>query len=107
MQHIPEKGWKHLKALQGNLLAAACERIFDKIDRISLARKGREHESYLELWKMLHDEDADISLMFDDLKRSTAMMKLASWKAHNLLSDQDLEGFTQETQNRIRILSEM
>lgn len=45
--------------------------------------------------------------MFDDLKRSNALMKLASWRANNLLSDHDLEHVTEETQHRLKLLEEI
>ena len=107
MRSIPEKDWKQLRRLHDKMLAMACERIFHEIETILKARKGREHESYLKLWKMLREEDEEIAVMFDDLKRSNATMKLASWRANNLLSDDDLESFTEETQHRIKALEEM
>ncbi len=49
----------------------------------------------------MREEDKEISLMFDDLKRSTAIFKLAMWKRNRILSDEDFEEFTEETQERI------
>ncbi len=39
--------------------------------------------------------------MFDDLKRSNAIFKLAMWKRNGILSGEDFEELTEETQNRI------
>ena len=36
-------------------------------------------------------KDEEISLMFDDLKRSTAIFKLAMWKKNGVLSGEDFE----------------
>jgi hypothetical protein len=35
------------------------------------------------------------------MKRSTAIFKLAMWKRNGILSDDDFEEFTEETQQRI------
>lgn len=107
MQRIPEKDWKQVKALKEKLLTMACERIFEKIELILQARKGHEHESYLKLWKMLRHEDEEIARMFDDLKRSNALIKLASWRTNHLLSDHDLNGFSEETQHRIQVFERL
>ena len=104
MQNIPEKDWKQLKVLHDKLLTMACEKIFDEIEIMLKARKGKEHESYLKLWDFLQSEDKEIAIMFNDLKRSNAMLKLASWKRNNLLSEGDLKYFTDETQNYIKAL---
>jgi len=105
MRNIPEKDWQQLRTLKDDMLDNACERIFKKIDKISKSRKGREHESYLKLWKILKEEDEAISIMFDDLKRSNAFMKLIALRRNNLLSDNDLELFTEETQSIIKELA--
>ena len=107
MHQIPERDWKHLRTLKESVLAEACERIFEDIEDILQTRQGNEHESYLKLWKLLRHGDEDIATMFDDLRRSNALMKLASWTANNLLSDDDLQGFTEETRQRIRIIESL
>lgn len=98
---IAEKDWKKLRALKDEALNIACERIFYKIDNIIEARGAQSYKYYLKLWKVMKKEDKEISLMFDDLKRSTAIFKLAMWKKNGILSDDDFEELTEETQNRI------
>jgi len=56
---------------------------------------------------MIESEDKEIALMFDDVKRSTAIFKLARWKMKGLLSDADLERFTKETQERIQLICDI
>lgn len=102
MYQIPERDWKHLRTLKERVLAEACERIFQELEQILQTRRGNEHQSYLKMWKMLQHEDEDIATMFDDLRRSNAIAKLASWRVNNLLSDADLQGFSEETQQYIQ-----
>ena len=51
----------------------------------------------------MKEEDKDISLMFDDLKRSTAIFKLAMWKKNGILSKESFEELSKETQEHIDI----
>ncbi len=105
MPSIPEKDWKQLRALEDVMLKTACNRVFEKIEKISKARKGSEHESYLKVWELIQQENNKISIMFDDLRRSNALMKLAAWRRNRLLSDQELAQFTEKTQNSIKALA--
>ena len=98
---IPERDWKKLRVLKDAALNIACERIFQNISKLIESRGAESHKYYLKLWKVLQKEDKEISLMFDDLKRSTAIFKLAMWKKNRILSGEDFEELTEETQKRI------
>jgi len=103
-QKIPEKDWKKLRSLKDTALNIACERIFYKINSVIASRGAESHKYYLKLWKLMRAEDKEIGLMFDDLKRSTAIFKLAMWKKNGILSDEDFEALTEETQKRIDLI---
>ena len=98
---IPEKDWKKLRSLKDSSINIACERIFQKIKILIESRGSESHKYYLRLWKVMEKEDKEISLMFDDLKRSTAIFKLGMWKKNGVLSGEDFEELTEETQKRI------
>jgi hypothetical protein len=98
---IPERDWKKLREKKDTMLNIACERIFLKIKKIIESRGAESHKYYQKLWKVMEEEDKEISLMFDDLKRSTAIIKLAMWKKNGILSGEDFEELTEETQKRI------
>jgi hypothetical protein len=101
MSSVSEKDWKMLINIQKRLLNSACEIIFQRIEQISSNRKGREHESYLELWKIINKEDDVIAEMFDDLRRSNAVWKIAALKHYGVLTDDQLALFSQETQDNV------
>lgn len=107
MRHIPESDWKKIRDMKNQVLSISCNKIFEKIDQISSKRKGKEHESYLKLWKLLNKEDKEISIMFDDLKRNNAVIKLASWKHNGLISDEKMAEFTNETQQSVELFNQI
>ncbi len=53
MKQIPEKDWKKLRDMKDEMLGIACERIFSKVEKIAEHRQGREHEAYLDLFKLV------------------------------------------------------
>jgi len=105
MRDIPETDWKKLRSLKTRVLNEACSRILDAVPKILQNRNGREHEAYLELWKLLQEQDDLIALMFNDFKRSTAFYKLAAWLEHGLVSEDDLALFSEETQAIIKLIN--
>jgi len=101
---IPEGDWKKLRALKEPALNITCERIFQKIRRLVESRGADSYEYYLKLWALLREEDKELSLMFDELKRSTAIFKLAMWKKNGILSDESFNELSEETRNHIDLI---
>lgn len=106
MRSVPESDWKKLRAMKDAVLNIACERIFEKLEEVMDKRDGKEHEAYLQLWKILKQEDRKLSIMFDDLKRSNAIHKLAAWKHYRVISEVRFAEFSDETQQTIKLLNE-
>ena len=105
MSVIPEKDWKIIRSMKDRVLDLACERILVKVSK-TIKEEENAHARYLELWKVLESENEDIAIMFDDLKRSNAFIKLASWKSHGLIVDNDMKSLSKETQEKVRRLNE-
>ena len=104
MKTIPEKDWKILKGIKDRLLHMACERAIDRVSRIIKKSKGRAHDAYLEIWSTLKDEDIKIGRMFDDLRRSNAIMKITEMVRAGIMSSNELEAFTEETKSIIKAI---
>ncbi|MBY4677295.1 hypothetical protein [Marinobacterium arenosum] len=99
--NIPERDWKRLRSMKQELLNEACQQIFDKVEAICRQRDNDPHAAYLKLWKLLSAEDEKIVEMFDDHRRSTALLKLIYLRQYGFLSDDDLALFSEETQQEL------
>jgi hypothetical protein len=106
MRAIPETDWKKLRALKTRALNDACARILDAVAQTVQNSDGREHEVYLALWELIHEQDDVIASMFDDFKRSTAFSKLAAWQRHGLVTERDMALFTEETQATVKAINQ-
>jgi len=108
MSSIPEKDWKLFRKLQSELTAKACELVFRQVNNIANVRSGKEHESYLDLYRLIETEDAKIAEMFNNPTRNNVILKIVTLKKYDVLSVEQLEMFSEETQefvNRILNLS--
>ncbi len=86
--------------MKDELLDIACSRILDKTQMIIDNRNEGSHSAYLKLWKLVDQEDEKISEMFDNLKRSTALYKIAALVRNDLIDEERLKEFSEETQEK-------
>ena len=101
MNAIAEKDWKLLRSMKDEKLNLACEQILERVGS-EINNKGDEnHKAYLEVWKKVQSGDNNIAAMFNDLRRSNAIVKLAAWKRNGLLTESELNGFSKETQSAV------
>ncbi len=105
MRTIPEKDWKQMRSIKERVLDDACARILTRVESIVQNREGRNHAAYLALWALLDKEDDKIALMFNDFKRSTALLMLAQWHSSGLVPESDLALFSEETQNTVKAIT--
>lgn len=105
MSSIPEKDWKLLRAMKDEKLNQACGGILERIEA-ELKNKGKEnHKAYLEVWEVVNSSNREIAEMFDDLRRSNAVLKLASWRRYGLLTEKELNEFSEETRSTIEAIA--
>jgi hypothetical protein len=95
---IPEKDWKLFRKLQSELTAKACDLVFIQVNNISSVRAGKEHQSYLDLYRLIETEDAKIAEMFNNPTRNNVRLKIVTLKKNEVLSDEQLKMFSEETQ---------
>ncbi|WP_076543131.1 hypothetical protein [Shewanella sp. UCD-KL21] len=106
MSSVPEKDWKLFRKLQVELTANACELVFKQVDNIANHRVGKEHQSYLDLYRLIEVEDSKIAEMFNNPTRNNVLLKIVALKNHGVLSDEQLHLFSEETQEFVsRMLS--
>jgi len=102
MDHdIREKDWKTARSMFDGLLELAFERVIEKTSQI-IDNNDSNAEKYHNLRKTLRDEGKQISSMFDDFKRSAAIQQISLWKHSGLLTDEQFDMFSPETQDRIK-----
>lgn len=104
---FPERDWKHLRELHLVALDRYCARILEESAAIIADSATSPHERYLRLYRLFGERDATMATAFDDLRRSTATRRLASIVALDLLTRDELNGFTPQTRDTAIGLSEL
>jgi hypothetical protein len=101
MHDIAPADWKVFKALRVVALERFCERVLADVMRIASDAAKTKHQRYLAIYQLMHERDAEINPIFDTLRRSTAIRQIVSFRAHDLLTAEELRQFSPELVSRI------
>jgi hypothetical protein len=105
-KNIPERDWRLLRSLHRTALERYCSRVLDECAAVACSN-GSAHERYGRLYRLLQDRDDDIAAAFNDLRRSTAVQRLAAMINLGVVTDADLSAFTSSTSEGAMALAEI
>jgi len=98
---IAEKHWKYLRKIQPEMLAALCARINRQAMDLLQSGALSELEKYQRLYKHVRDCDKVVADCFDDWRRSNMLLKVASLRHEDLLTDEHLGHLSDETRELV------
>jgi len=104
MKAISENDWKLLRSMKDAKLNEVCEQVLGTVGSVIINKGSENHKAYLEVWEKIQTGDSDIAEMFNDIRRSNAILKLVAWKRYGLLTESELNGFSEETRSTIKAI---
>ena len=78
-----------------------CKQILLEIELINSDHTKSFHQKYLDIYEVLHQRNQEVAQTFDNLRRSTALVQLASMKGRGLVTEDEFLRFSQETQDAV------
>ncbi|MCW3054647.1 MAG: hypothetical protein JWN14_3817 [Chthonomonadales bacterium] len=102
---ISEPDWKLFRRLQPLCLDRFCQRVLAEIDHITADTEKTHHERYLDIFQLIKQRDKELEYAFDAPRRSTALQQLAYIYAHDLLTPEEMAGFSVETRDAVRMMA--
>jgi hypothetical protein len=99
---IPESDWREFKRVHAELLERFCARILEEVAAAAKSTQGTAQERYARVSKLIDERDDELVNAFGDFRRSTAEMQLFIMRRMGLLTDDDLDGFSEQTRMRLR-----
>lgn len=102
MNQIKESDWKLFRTLRPIALNRYCQRVLEDTSRILAASDQTAHQKYLAVYKLIDERDKDIEQTFNDLRRSTAALRLAMMMRLDLITEEELKAFSEEMQDRLK-----
>jgi hypothetical protein len=96
MHAIAESDWKVLRDLKTRALERCCQHILDAVRLASDAPAATAHERYLRVFRLIEEQDKELSEMFDDLRRSNATWRIGMMRNAGLITDEEYARFSEE-----------
>lgn len=106
-RQFPEKDWKLLRQLAPVALERFCGRVLREATAVANAPGKTNHKRYLELYKLMKEQDRDLASAFNDDRRSTALHKLARIYSLGLLTEDEFGAFSEETRDTALFLASL
>ena len=104
---FPESDWRLLRVVHRAALDRYCAGVLAECAETIQEVEFASHERYLRLFRLLKDHDESVANAFNDLRRSTALQRLASMIALGVVTDEELGGFSVATRDSAVALADI
>lgn len=104
---FPERDWKYLRSIERSVLERYCVRVLKESLAIIDDADTAPHDRYLRLFRLLDERDRTMARAFNDMRRSTAFRRLASWVELELVREDELSRFSPAIQESATGLAEI
>ncbi|HKC84988.1 MAG TPA: hypothetical protein VKG02_03365, partial [Blastocatellia bacterium] len=84
--------------------SVCCQRVLDDSERLHGDSSHSAHERYIAIYRIFDERDKEVARLFNDLRRSTALLQIAALKGRGLLTEEEFARFSQETQGWVAAL---
>lgn len=101
MQDIPERDWKLLRELAPVALNRFCDQILREATAIAADTTATPHDRFGRLFDLIKQQDREVAIMFDDRRRSTALLKIIAIHTRKMFTAEEFARFSQETRQRV------
>ena len=81
------------------MLERFCQRTLVEVERVISDSSSSYHERYLALYGLVQKEDKTMAFVFNDLRRSNAILNLVAMQSCKLMTPDEFSEFSDETQN--------
>lgn len=95
-QGITESDWKLFRKPHPVAVERFCKQILHELEAVSADDSKSCHQRYLDIFKLIECRDKELAHAFDDLRRSTALIYIIAIYGRGLLTEDELNGFSQE-----------
>jgi hypothetical protein len=104
---LPEQDWRVLRSVHRSALDRYCAQVLEECRAEMKDTGSSPHERYLRLFRLLGERDERIAAAFNDLRRSTAIQRLASMIALGAVADAELNQFSPATRDAATALADL
>ncbi len=94
---IPESDWKIFRTLYKIALERFCAGVLAEVGTLASDEIQTSHERYLVIYKLMTERDKLLEDIFDRTSRSRALIQLTLMNTYELLTENEMAAFSEET----------
>ena len=98
---MSESDWKILKELKPLVLDRLCALVLQKVAQQCDSPSETNHQRFLKARSLIEAVNKDLGQIFDDMPRSNALERLRSMVAQELITEEELLRFSEETRSKV------
>jgi hypothetical protein len=104
--NFSERDWRLLRSVHRTALERYCTEVLEESAMV-IRGAGSPHERYLRLFRLLKERDNSIAAAFNDLRRATAIHRLAAMISLGVVTDEELNKFSESARESATGLAEI
>jgi hypothetical protein len=104
MREIKEADWKILRQLHPIVLDRFCQAVLADSLRLHHAPNQTAHERYLALHRHFRERDQELARLFDDMRRSTAILMITALRNSGWMTEEEFARFSEEARQMVDLL---
>jgi hypothetical protein len=106
IQRIAESDWKRFRQLRTVALERFCQKILSEVESAAADDSKNFHQRYLDIYEIIERRDKEIADAFNDPRRSTALRQLVYIYSLGLLTEVELNGFSETVVTIVKMYCE-
>jgi hypothetical protein len=104
---IAESDWKVFKILHPIAMDRFFERAVKEMQPLLWTKNKPAQERFWDALNLAEKQRQQAARLFDDYRRSTAVLQAGLWYANDLLTEEESSRFSPEMQQRLRALAKL
>ena len=101
---LPESDWRLLRTLHRVALDRYCARVLGECAE-TMQGEGSPHDRYLRVYRLLKERDKSLATAFNDLRRSTAIQRLAGMISLGVVTTEEQDQFSGPTRDILKFIA--
>lgn len=93
---IRESDWKAFRKIHALALERLCQLALNDIGKLSADESLSAHARYVRIGELIQERDRQLAAVFDDPRRSTALISLMGMRNLGLITEDELETLSSE-----------
>ena len=101
MNEIKESDWKLVRELRPIALERLCGQLLREVGKQCECGERPSYQRFMRVFTVVQDGNDQIARAFDDLRRSTALARVAVMRSNGLITEAEFSRFSEDSRARI------